>query len=71
MEKDYSKTVVKYSAKYVRNMGNYESLHIEFGAEDGVRGEEDVSQAMNRVVDFIDSRLFDKVDEIERELKGR
>lgn len=65
----YDRTVVKYSVKYVRNMGDYESLHMEFGAEDRPMGEENVSQAMNRVVDFVDSKLFAKIDEVEEEIK--
>lgn len=63
------KTVVKYSAKFVRNMGNFESLHLEIGVEDGKRGDETAAEAYNRIKDFVESRLLDEVDQVEKDIR--
>lgn len=61
-------TDVTYTARFTRNMGNYESLQIEVGVTDSPRGEEKVSETYNRVKDFVESRLLSEVDTLEREL---
>ena len=56
--------------KFVRNLGNYESIHIDLGVEDYVRDEDgSVDKAVDRVYNFVESKLLDKVKEIEGELK--
>lgn len=56
--------------KFVRNLGNYESIHIDLGVEDYVREEDgSVDKAVDRVYNFVESKLLDKVKEIESELK--
>lgn len=62
---------MKVGLKFVRNLGNYESIHIDLGVEDYVRNEESVSQAMERVYEFVESRLIEKVEEIEADLSGK
>lgn len=57
--------------KFVRNLGNYESIHVDVGIEDYVRGDETVSQAMDRVYDFVEQQLVSRVEEIEADLSGK
>jgi hypothetical protein len=49
-------------------MGNFESLQLEIGVEDEPRGDEKFAEAYNRVKDFVESRLFDDVEELEASL---
>ena len=63
-------TVVKVSLKFVRNLGNYESVHVELGVEDWVRDTDaNTDAAMNRVFEFVENKLMEKVNEIEKDLK--
>ena len=62
-------TNVSYRARFTRNMGDYESLQGEIGVEDGLRGDEKVAEAFNRVKDFVESRLLEGVDELETEVQ--
>ena len=61
-------TRVKVDLKFVRNLGNYESLHVDIGVEDDVRQGESVNEATERVYKFVESKLKEKVDEITKEL---
>ena len=64
-------TRVRVGLKFVRNLGNYESVHVDVGIEDYVRGDETVSQAMDRVYTFVEQQLVDRVQEIEADLSGK
>lgn len=67
MEKETTK--VRVALKFVRNLGNYESIHVELGVEDYVRDNEaNVDTAMNRVYNYVESKLMEKVQEIEQDL---
>lgn len=59
---------VSYTARFTRNMGNYESLQLEVGVTDEPRGEETHASAYNRVKDFVETRLLDAVDALEQEI---
>lgn len=61
---------VKYSAGFTRNMGDFESLRIDIGVEDEPRGDEKVSEAYNRVKDFVESRLLDEVRDLEEQIRS-
>ena len=61
-------TTVKVGLKFVRNLGNYESLHVDIGVEDYVRQGETVDQATERVYKFVESKLKERVNEITEEL---
>jgi hypothetical protein len=63
-------TRVKVGLKFVRNLGNYENIHVDLGVEDYVRNHETVSQAMDRVYDFVEEQLIRRVQEIEADLSG-
>jgi hypothetical protein len=65
-----SPTRVKVGLKFVRNLGNYENIHVDLGVEDYVRNTETVTQAMDRVYDFVEEQLIRRVQEIEADLSG-
>lgn len=61
-------TRVRVGLKFVRNLGNYESIHVDIGVEDFVRSGESVDSAVERVYAFVESKLEEKVKEIEADL---
>ena len=63
-------TRVRVGLKFVRNLGNYENIHVDVGVEDNVRQGENVSQAMDRVYTFVEEQLIQRVQEIEADLSG-
>ncbi len=64
-------TKVRVALKFVRNLGNYESVHVELGVEDWVRETDtNVDTAMDRVYTYVESKLMEKVQEIEKDLKS-
>lgn len=62
-------TTVKVELKFVRNLGNYESIHVDVGVEDQVRPGENVEQATERVYQFVESKLAEKVAKITEDLR--
>lgn len=63
-------TKVSYSAGFTRNMGDFESLRLDIGVEDEPRGDEKVSEAYNRIKDFVESRLLDEVRDLESQINS-
>lgn len=63
-------THVRVELQYTRNLGNYESLRVAIGVEDFVRSGENIDSATERVYAFVESKIIDKVTEMEEELKG-
>lgn len=61
---------VKVGLSYKINLGNYETMGIDIGIEDCARPGEKVSEAFERVYGFVQSRLVDKVAEVEKEMKS-
>lgn len=61
-------TTVRVGLKFVRNLGNYESLHVDIGVEDYVRQGESVSDATDRVYKFVEEKLKEKVQEITEDM---
>jgi hypothetical protein len=62
-------TRVRVNLKYVRNLGNYESVHIELGVDDFVRDiDGNTDAALDRVYKFVEEKLIGKVNEIEKDL---
>jgi hypothetical protein len=64
-----SNTKIKVDLSFTRNLGNYESIKIGIGVEDDVRSGENVDSATDRVYQFVESKLIEKTQEIEEELK--
>ena len=63
-------TKVKVDLSFTRNLGNYESIKIGIGIEDFVRSGETVESATERVYAFVENKLIEKTQEIEKELKN-
>ena len=63
-------TSVRVELQYTRNLGNYESLKILVGVEDFVRTGETVDAATERVYEFVENKVIEKVQEMETELSG-
>lgn len=70
MTQEMNPTRVKVGLKFVRNLGNYENIHVDLGVEDYVRGNETVSEAMDRVYTFVEEQLIQRVQEIEADVRG-
>jgi len=65
-----NQTNVRVELQFTRNLGNYESLKVSIGVEDQVRStDKNIDEATNRVYDFVENKLMEKVNEIEEELK--
>lgn len=65
-----NQTNVKVDLQFTRNLGNFESLKVGIGIEDFVRQNESIDEATNRVYNFVEKKLMEKVNEIESELKA-
>ena len=65
-----SETKVKVDLSFTRNLGNYESIKIGIGVEDHTRADETVDAATERVYAFVENKLIQKVQEIEKELSS-
>ena len=61
-------TKVTYSLGYTLNLGNFESLRIDFGVEDDLKEGESVKDASERVYSFVEKTLVEKVKEAKSEL---
>jgi hypothetical protein len=68
MEQNYTR--VRTGLKFVKNLGNYESIHIDVGIEDYVRDKETVDDAFERVYAYVEKKLVEKVRAVEEELNG-
>lgn len=63
-------TSVRIELQFTRNLGNFESLRLAIGVEDFVRDGESVTAATDRVYEFVESKLMEKVGEMEEELNA-
>jgi hypothetical protein len=65
-----NQTSVIVDLQFTRNLGNFESLKVGIGIEDFQRQGETIDEATNRVYNFVEKKLMEKVNEIESELKA-
>lgn len=63
------KTTVSVTLGYTLNLGNFQSLRVDLGCTDFVRDNEDKDAAMQRVYDFIESKVSEKIEEAKKELE--
>lgn len=62
---------VRVELKYVRNLGNFESLHVDIGVEDSMRQTDvNVDATVERVYAFVEKKLIEKVNATEAELNS-
>jgi hypothetical protein len=62
------KTTVSVTLGYTLNLGNFQSLRLDLGCTDFVREDEDKDAAMERVYEFIESKVVSKIEEAKKEL---
>jgi methyl coenzyme M reductase subunit D len=63
-------TNVRVELGFTKNLGNFENLRVSIGVEDYVRDGETVDDATERVYGFIENKIVEKVNEIQKEIKG-
>jgi hypothetical protein len=67
MENENTKVTVTLG--YTLNLGNFESLRVDLGVIDSRRNEETVDEAFERVYEFVENKLSEKVREAKGEIK--
>ena len=63
------KTTVSVTLGYTLNLGNFQSLRLDLGCTDFVREDEDKDAAMERIYEFIESKVVAKIEEAKKELE--
>jgi hypothetical protein len=66
-----NQTSVKVELQFTRNLGNFESVRVSLGVEDWVRSGENTGTATDRVFKFVEEKLLEKVQEVEKDIKGK
>jgi methyl coenzyme M reductase subunit D len=67
---DMSETTnVSVTLGYTLNLGNFQSLRIDLGITDFVRSGENTDQALDRVYEFVENKVIQKVEEAKKELE--
>jgi len=65
---DNGETKVTVSLGYTLNVGNFQSLRIDLGIEDSRREGENINEAFERVYEFVENKLAEKVKEASSEI---
>jgi hypothetical protein len=63
-----NETKVNVTLGYTLNLGNFQSLRVDLGVVDFVREGETTNDAMNRVYDFVEAKVVEKVQEAKEEI---
>jgi hypothetical protein len=63
-----NETKVSVTLGYTLNLGNFQSLRVDLGVVDSVRDGETTNDAMNRVYDFVEAKVIEKVQEAKAEI---
>jgi hypothetical protein len=69
MENESTKITVALG--YTLNLGNFQSLRVDLGIEDQRREGETVGEAFERVYEFVEAKLAEKVAEASAELENK
>jgi hypothetical protein len=64
-------TKINIALGYTLNLGNFQSLRIDLGVEDSRREGETVQQAFDRVYEFVEARLVEKINETKDEIESK
>ena len=56
-------TKVSATLGYTLNLGNFQSLRVDLGVIDYTRDGETTNQAMDRVYEFVESKVVEKIQE--------
>jgi len=63
-----NETKVSATLGYTLNLGNFQSLRVDLGVVDHVRDGDTTNDAMNRVYEFVEAKVVEKVQEAKLEL---
>lgn len=63
-----NETQVSVTLGYTLNLGNFQSLRVDLGVVDHVRNGETTNEAMDRVYDFVEAKVVEKVQEAKAEI---
>ena len=63
-----NETKVSVTLGYTLNLGNFQSLRVDLGVVDHVRSGETTNEAMDRVYDFVEAKVVEKVQEAKAEI---
>jgi hypothetical protein len=61
-------TKVSATLGYTLNLGNFQSLRLDLGVTDDRREGENIEQAFERVYEFVEKKLTEKVKEAKESL---
>jgi hypothetical protein len=61
-------TSVTVNLGYTLNLGNFQSLRVDLGCTDFVREGEEKEAAMDRVYNFVEAQVIQKVSDAKKEL---
>lgn len=64
-------TRVKVNLGYTLNLGNFQSLRIDLEIADNKREGENTAEAFERVYEFVENKLAEKVKEASSELENK
>jgi len=68
MVEERNETKVSVTLGYTLNLGNFQSLRVDLGVVDHVRNGETTNEAMDRVYDFVEAKVIEKVQEAKAEI---
>jgi hypothetical protein len=69
MENDNTK--VSVALGYTLNLGNFQSLRIDIGVVDNRRDGETINDAAERVYEFVEAKVAEKVAEATAEIESK
>jgi hypothetical protein len=64
-------TKVKVALGYTLNLGNFQSLRIDLEVSDNKRDSETTNEAFERVYEFVENKLDEKVKEASAEIESK
>jgi hypothetical protein len=64
-------TRVKVGLGYTLNLGNFQSLRIDLEVSDSKRDSENTNEAFERVYEFVENKLAEKVKEASSEIDSK
>jgi hypothetical protein len=64
-------TKVRVALGYTLNLGNFQSLRIDLEVSDNKREAETTNEAFERVYEFVENKLAEKVKEASAEIESR
>jgi len=63
-----SETTVQWALGYTLNTGNFQNLRIDVQICDSIREGESIKEASDRVYNFVEEQLIEKLNEAKEEL---